>query len=259
MTAALAATMMLGTVSYAANVSSGNSGETAQTETAADAEDALDIAYEQFFSDSVLIGDSVSQGFENYAMQSNAHRKEAGEAKDPLLGTMKFLTSSGYSLLGAFDPVSATSKHPIYKGKQRPVWESVQLMGARHVYLFFGINDLGGKYHPSWKYRDLIKKLKESSPDLAITILSATPTVKGGQQKGVNTKAIRALNAEMETMAKQNGWDYINLADRLSDAEGYLKPEYCSDGYVHETAEGYAVWTQVLKEYADAKLHSEKS
>ncbi len=264
-TAVLAVSMMYGSTAYAAGAASSTAQavqETGANITLSDnsanagAYVPMDSEYEQFFADSVLIGDSVSQGFENYAMQMKNQSKEAGQPVDPVLGTMKFLTSSGYSLLGAFDPVSATSKHPRCMGQQRPVWESVKLLGAKHIYMFLGINDLGGKYHITWKYKALIKKIKEVNPDCDFTILSATPTVKDGAQKGVNNQAIRELNVELKKMAQENGWNYIDIASRVSDAEGNLKQEYNLDNYIHENAAGYAVWTQTLKDYAAPKIYA---
>ena len=44
------------------------------------------------------------------------------------------------------------------------------------------------------------------------------------------------------------------MATVLSDGEGNLAAQYCSDGFVHETAAAYEVWTQMLIRYAADQL-----
>ena len=58
-----------------------------------------------------------------------------------------------------------------------------------------------------------------------------------------------AYNVKLEKFADENDCFYVDVASSLKDSTGGLKPEYCSDKYVHFTAKGCSVWVDVLKDY----------
>ena len=58
-------------------------------------------------------------------------------------------------------------------------------------------------------------------------------------------------------MAAENGWGFVNISPLLSDGEGNLKDEYCSDGFLHQNPEAYKIWTQVLRQYVGKLLGGE--
>jgi lysophospholipase L1-like esterase len=151
--------------------------------------------------------------------------------------------------------ISNKSCHPIYQGEQKYAWDALKLMGAKHIYTFFGINDLyAGVESTVEKYLEFIAKVRQEIPDIRITIISTTPMYKGSEKKNLNNANIRALNAEMEALAAENGWGYVDIASRLCDSEGCLAKQYCSDSYVHETGAAYKIWQAALEEYAEAQL-----
>ena len=198
-----------------------------------------------YYDGAVFAGDSVLLGFRNYAAKSS----------DGFLKSLKFLAAGSFSLHNAFWPVSDKSVHPLYQGEQHPVWESLQLMEAKKAFLFFGINDVSlGMDDSIALYPQLIDKIKELSPDIEITIISATYTLKDAGTKGLNNTNLAAFNEAIKAKAEENGWGYIDMATVLSDGEGNLAAQYCSDGFVHETAAAYEVWTQMLIRYAADQL-----
>ena len=193
-----------------------------------------------FYADSVLVGDSVMLGFRNYTMRS----------ADPFLKSIGILCAGSFSVHEAFAPVSSSSVHPVYQGAQRPVWESIALMGRKHVFLFFGLNDIALDDSTPQLYQKLVAKIKEASPEAQINIISMTYTAAGAGKKRLNNDNIRKFNADMKNIAVQNGWGYVDLATPLADGSGNLAPAYCSDHYVHQTSAAYQVWVQVLRQYA---------
>ena len=198
-----------------------------------------------YYDGAVFAGDSVLLGFRNYAAKSS----------DGFLKSLKFLAAGSFSLHNAFWPVSDKSVHPLYQGEQHPVWESLQMMEARKAFLFFGINDVSlGMDESISLYPQLIDKIKELSPDIEITIISATYTLKDAGTRGLNNTNLAAFNEAIRAKAEENGWGYIDMATVLSDGEGNLAAQYCSDGFVHETAAAYEVWTQMLIRYAADQL-----
>lgn len=202
-----------------------------------------------YFQNAVIVGDSVAYGFQLHAKR---------HAEDPLFSSLFFLTAGSYSVHNAFWPVSAESVHPMYKGVQHPIWETVPMTGRKHVFTFFGLNDLNiGRDTPE-KYVELLRRIKEQDPEVDFTILSCTYTLADKGSGHLNNTEIRDFNATMQKLAKQNGWGYIDLATPLSDGNGNLAPEYCSDAFVHQTPEAYAIWRDQLVQYAYHKLSLRK-
>ena len=199
----------------------------------------------QFYNGAVFAGDSVLLGFRNYSAKSS----------DPMLTQLQFLAAGSLSLHNAFWPVSEKSVHPLYQGAQYPIWESMQMMGASKAFLFFGINDVSYDLDESVAlYPQLIDKIRELSPNMEITIISATYTLKDMGKGRLNNTNIAAFNASVKALAEQNGWGYIDMATVLSDGAGNLAPDYCSDGFLHESKKAYNVWTQMLVRYAAERL-----
>ena len=197
----------------------------------------------EFFKDSVLVGDSVAEGFNLYAMRNPAF---------PIFQNLKFLTKVSYSVHNAF---MSSSYNPRFQGAQMYAWDSMRLMGIKHAYTFFGLNDLGsGVDNTVAQYLKYIARVQQEIPDIKITIVSTTPMYKGSEKKALNDANIRALNAEMAELAAQNGWGYIDVASRLCDSDGCLAKQYCSDKYVHQNNSAYQIWQAAFEEYAEAHL-----
>lgn len=201
---------------------------------------------DDFYSNSVFVGDSVMLGFRNYAMKN----------ADTYLGEIQFLASGSFSVNNALQPPNSTSTHPIYDGQQRYVEDSIALMQADRVFLFFGINDVALAELPDVcdKYTELIGRILEKSPDAEIYIISATYTIEGQGGKKLNNENLGALNAMMREKAVENGWGYVDIMSALDDGSGNLAQEYCSDGHLHQNTAAYDVWSEVLREYARAQL-----
>ncbi len=199
-----------------------------------------------YFDGSVFVGDSVLMGFRNYAL------KRGG----PCLGRMQFLASGSFSVYNALQPVSSKSVHPVYQGQQRLVWESVGMLQAKKVFLFFGLNDLnrGSLESTCGRYAQVIANIKANCPDTEIHIMSMTYTKQGKGKGKLNNPTIRQFNDMLRQMALDNGWGFIDIATPLADGNGDLAAAYCSDNYIHQTNAAYNVWTAVLKEYAKSQL-----
>lgn len=221
--------------------------ETAPEET--DVSGVSEEMIDDFYANSVFVGDSVMMGFRNYAMKHT----------DTYLGELQFLASGSFSVNNALQPPSSTSTHPIYDGKQRYIEESIALMQADRAFLFFGINDVALLELPDLcdKYTELINRIQEESPDIEIYIIGATYTIAGQGGRRLNNENLRALNTMMQERAEENGWGYIDIMSALDDGNGNLAEEYCSDGYLHQNSAAYDIWSEVLREYARTQLTEE--
>lgn len=204
----------------------------------------------EFYKDSVLIGDSVAEGFSLYAARNTAY---------PIFQNLKFLTRVSYSVHNAFMAISGKSKHPIYHGQQMYAWDSLKLMGAKHIYTFFGLNDLwAGADNTVAKYLQYLGRIQQEIPDIKITIVSTTPMYKSAKEE-FNNDTIRTFNAQMAALAAQNGWGYLDVASRLYDSDGSLAKQYCSDKGIHQTTAAYRLWQAAFEEYAETHLEDTKS
>ncbi|WP_031548772.1 SGNH/GDSL hydrolase family protein [Oribacterium sp. FC2011] len=201
-----------------------------------------------FYKDSVVIGDSVAEDFSRYAVRNSAL---------PIFQNLKFLTRVSYSVHNAFMAISGKSKHPIYQGQQMYAWDSLKLMGAKHIYTFFGLNDLwGGVDGTVAKYLQYLAKIQQEIPGIKITIVSTTPIYVYAKEE-FNNDTIRAFNAKMAALAAENGWGYLDVASRLYDSEGNLAKQYCSDKGIHQTNAAYKHWHAAFEEYAEAHLNDD--
>ena len=205
-----------------------------------------------YFQGAYVTGDSVAYGFQLYA-----NRQKANSA---ILQNLGFLTRGSFSVHNAFMAISKKSVHPTYQGAQHHIWDSLQLVGAKHVFMFFGLNDLniGGVDSTVDYYVRLINQIRAVNPDIAFTIISTTPMYQGSEKGKLTNANIDALNARMQALCTENGWGYLDIASHLKAANGTLAAQYCSDHYVHETNAAYAIWLQCFHDYAQEKLIAEK-
>ncbi|MBE6938189.1 MAG: hypothetical protein E7460_06505 [Ruminococcaceae bacterium] len=220
------------------------------TDTLSFEDDTLD----DFFSDAVFVGDSISLGWRNYVMSKRG--------SDPgFLGGAQFLVSGSLGAESALWDVNSESVHPSYQGTQMQLWNSIPLTGAKKVFIMFGLNDIGRYSELETcvdmavsNYDELIGKIKANAPDVEIYIISATYVLEGGEKGKVTSANLRVLNEALIDYCRDNSIEFINFADALADANGNLAAEYCSDGYVHQTNAAYDVWTALLKGYAAGVL-----
>lgn len=206
-----------------------------------------DAEIDAYLADSVIIGDSIVLGYRNYCTRS----------EDEMLKSIKFLAAGNFSAHNALWEVSSKSVHPLYQGEQRPVWESVSLMGAKNIFICFGLNDLNIDDKTCECYQQVISNILELSPEVNINIISMTYTLKDQGVGKLNNDEIRIYNEQLQKMAAENGWGFVNVAPLLADEEGNLKAEYCSDGFLHQTPAAYKVWTQALHQYVEKMLGGE--
>lgn len=203
-----------------------------------------------YFSDAVFLGDSIMIGWRNYVLSEQ--NKSAS-----FMGNTQFLVAGSY---GAGHAVSAlTAKdavHPTYQGEKMQAQDAIAAMGAKKVFILFGLNDLAiyGVEGTITNFQTLIDRIKTESPDTQITIMSSTYMMEGSEKTKLNNANLRKLNTALIDWTNNQGIDFIDVASSMVDSRGYLKAEYSSDAYVHITPEGYALWTKILRGYAAGKL-----
>ena len=225
----------------------GDDGEPELTPEEKEREEKIDA----YFDGAVFVGDSIMLGFRNYAMKR----------QDTFLSKFQFLAAGSYSANNAlWELGNKESVHPVYKGEPRYVWDSIAMMGGKKVFIMLGMNDLNVTgLDGSWeKYEELIGKIKESSPDAEIHLMSMTYILHGKEVGKLENNTIREYNGILRKMAEEKGLGYVNVADALADGNGDLAAEYCSDEFAHQNPEAYDIWVSVLRDYAKGELEEEE-
>ncbi|MDE7415848.1 MAG: hypothetical protein K2N44_05935 [Lachnospiraceae bacterium] len=203
-----------------------------------------------YYGDSVFIGDSIMVGFRNYSAKQQTFVQD-----------IQFLAVGSYSAFNAMKPVTADNVHPMYKGKKCQVWNAVPLIGSRRAFILLGMNDISilGLEGARDKYKELIDKILETSPDIEIHIISVTYTLADQGIGKLNNENLAQYNILLQEMAEENGWEYIDLCTPISDGKGNLAAEYCSDGFVHLSSSAYTLWESELIDYANAQAAQEEA
>lgn len=198
----------------------------------------------RYYSDSVLIGDSIMLGFRNYSAK-----------KTTFVHGIQFLAAGSYSARNALKPVAGDNVHPIYQGQKYQVWDAVPLIGSKRVFILLGMNDIAplGLEGARDAYKGVIDKIVEASPGIEIHVMSVTYTLKGKGKGKLNNDNIAQYNVLLQAMAEENGWGFVDLALPLSDGEGNLAAANCSDGFIHHSRTAYGVWEEELAKYAQAQ------
>ncbi|MBQ1521122.1 MAG: hypothetical protein IIZ56_06545 [Clostridia bacterium] len=200
---------------------------------------------EAWFSDAVFVGDSIMLGWKNF---NNAM---LGTNPD-FFGQTRFLCEGSYGAGHALEPVSDKSLHPLYRGEQHLLWDSIQMMGAKKAFICFGLNDVAiyGVDGTAENFRKLCDKIIENSPDVKIYIISSMYLIDDSNMKALTNKNLRALNDKLRALCAEKGYGFVDIGSHLVGEDGYLKAEYCSDNYVHQTNAAYKVWADILRSLA---------
>lgn len=200
-----------------------------------------------YYGSSVFVGDSIMVGFRNYCAKQKT-----------FVHNIQFLAAGNYSAFNAMKPVTNNNVHPMYRGKKYQVWDAIPLIGSQRVFLLLGMNDLGilGLEGARDQYKLLIDKILETSPNVEIHLISVTYTLPDLGKKILNNENIAQYNTLLQKMAEENDWGYIDLATPISDGNGNLAAECCSDGYVHLSKTAYTLWETTLSDYAHAQTTS---
>lgn len=228
---------------------SGESSDTALT-TPPEIPALTDEELRAYFGDSVFIGDSIMAGFRNYSKKQETYVQD-----------IQFLAEVSYGIRNALKPLDGSRTHPKYNGEKYLVWDAIPLTGCQRAFIMLGMNDIGiwGPEKTLDKCKELIDKILENSPELEIHIVSVTYTLEGAGKEVLNNANIAAYNTLLQQMAEENGWGYLDLSTVISDGNGNLAEDCCSDGFVHLTKTAYSLWEAELINYAGTMSVAEEN
>ena len=124
------------------------------------------------------------------------------------------------------------------------------------VFLLIGTNDL---IHDSSvddiasNIEKIVNEINSNKPQAEIYVESVYPVNDNLDEDMVdvrNNDDIMDINEKIKKYCDDNGYNYINMYDKLLDDDGNFNEEYTDDG-LHPNSKGYEVITDELKKYLD--------
>ena len=190
-----------------------------------------------YFDDAVFIGDSRTVGMQDYSGLDNA----------------TFFAKTGmnvYEILEDKFIKDASSSKDV----------SISYMLKHHkykkIYLMIGINELGTGNTATFQkaYARVLEKFRKWQPDAVIYIQGIIPvSKKKAASDGIfNNVNINDKNVAIAKLADGKQIFYLDVSEKLTDKQGFLKEEYTFDD-VHMYAQNYQLWTDYLMEHAVVK------
>ena len=168
----------------------------------------------------ILLGDSITEGFTVDKYFPDRHVLNRGIGAD---------------IIGNALPESDK------RGILRRMDESIFDCNPSEVFILIGINDLGSGHKPETieaGYREFLKRIKSRSPTLPVHVQSVLPTRDRFAKHNAN---VLDVNRRLQKLAKEFGYDYVDLHSKMTDDKGELKKEFTADG-LHLKDPGYKVW-----------------
>ena len=203
---------------------------------------------DSYFNNTVFVGDSVTLKLYYYV------REQRQGAQPDLLGNAIFLCAGSLGSGNVQQPITGDSIHPTLRGSKVHIDDAVAEVGAEKVYIMLGMNDLAeyGVEGSVSNMMKLIESIRAKSPNVQIYIQSATPRIRGKDQKTLNNANLLMydimLYRAVAALSSQNVY-FVDVASVMRDADGYLPNEYCSDPEaqgVHFTNQACGVWIDYL-------------
>ena len=97
-------------------------------------------------------------------------------------------------------------------------------------------------------FRIFIDKLKKDYPNTPLIVVSLKPS----QHKADQLKDQLLVNALLEENATAQGYTYVDITKVMYDEAGNLRTDIFKEDNLHMNAEGYKLWTAIIKPYLTA-------
>lgn len=183
---------------------------------------------ETFYTDTLFIGDSRTEGLRMFSGIKNAD----------------FFCAKSMSI----DKVMAGQSVDV-NGKQMSIYDALSEKDYSKVYICLGINELGWTSIEKFisEYENLINEIKslQENTQIYVELLFPVTKEKSDSDSVVNNSQIYWYNVNIMEMAERNGVKYLNPDKPLIDESGALKAEATTDG-VHISSEYCQKWALYL-------------
>ena len=185
-----------------------------------------------YFADAVFLGDSRTEGFKLYSgLKEGTYFFATGANVESVLSKRTWKTPQGsVSLLDAMKNTDPAK-----------------------VYVMLGVNELGWPRTDMFRqrYTKVIQRIQDDHPDAEIVLQSILPVTLTQENKGtyVNNRRILEYNQVIEELAVEHGCRYLNVAEAVTDPDGFLPEDLSFDG-VHLNRAGCRLWLDYLRTHS---------
>lgn len=208
--------------------------------------------FDSFYEHTVFIGDSLTVGFQGFC---------CGFADSIASESTYFLARESCSAQAAISDKALTAFSnimPKYQDKVQLIEDSVaQMPDVEKVFICFGMNDLVSATPEKFVQNldTLISRILVKSPNVSVYILSIPCITEGVQTGSLSNTSIQNANMLLNAICIEKQWGFINTTEYLMSETHSIQSKYSSDGYVHENAAAYRIWTKVLRNYVFEAMH----
>ncbi|MBR0091062.1 MAG: SGNH/GDSL hydrolase family protein [Lachnospiraceae bacterium] len=214
-----------------------------------------------YIGSSIVIGSSVAETFARVASSKN----------DPVISSPLHLAQAGYLIVDALSENDAyvrgwggaSGTQPVFRGAHRAALNVIAEGQYNTVFIQLGMIDaeswsildaMAPGHSPVAAYLSLIAKIRQKAPGSKIIVLAATPFSSAhGASQQLNVR-VAAFNAAMRTECAKAGVPFVDVTTNLITGDGWLKPEICTDNYIHIQPDAYENWLRVIKAYIASQL-----
>jgi lysophospholipase L1-like esterase len=132
------------------------------------------------------------------------------------------------------------------------------------IFINIGTNDIGFNVQEDIflaNYGEILHQIKEKLPDTIVYVMAYHPINTAddfGEEEDEHdqfyeyrsNKLLEAANIKVKDLAQKNGYEFINVNDGLTDANGNLRKELTFDG-AHMFPNGYEIVLTNMKKYLE--------
>ena len=184
-----------------------------------------------YFADAVFIGDSRTQGFMMYSGVTDA----------------QYVACVGLNVGSFFSDANVSINGQLMTGEN-----ALQSMTFTKVYIMLGLNELGWQSGDIFKeyYEQIIDTAREVNPDAIVYVQSVLPVsrAKSDGSDIYNMDNVNRFNGYIREVAVDKEAYYVDVAEALSDGDGFLPSDASSDG-VHLMPSYCEMWLQYLENH----------
>ena len=185
--------------------------------------------------DNVLSDDNVSKHLSNSLF--------VGDSRTD--GIRKFTVASKFASFCCNVGISInkiTEDTFFINGENLTLYDAIGKYKYDNIYICIGYNELGWKYEDTFieKYKALIDKIKEISPESHINIMAILHISSDAKvdNESENNERIDLFNSKIQNMCSEADITYIDLNNYFIDENGFLKSEATTDG-IHFNSDYY--------------------
>lgn len=174
---------------------------------------------QEYLDKIIFLGDSRTYSYKAYGVLSGG--KNTNQVWTPRNGTMT-LAAQGYVMICYPDTNQDVS-----------IRDAVAMKKPEYMVIGLGMNGIAFMNEETFKseYRSLVNDIKNISPDTKIMLNSIYPVANYyAKLNQINNQKVAECNRWIEEVAEETGAKYLNTAEALADADGWLNLAYDNGG-----------------------------